>query len=52
VFTGPPRDIGFQENLGSAAPVQLLLGALSSWTRDHWFRVASITLTASAIVFV
>jgi hypothetical protein len=27
VFTGPPSDIGFQENPGSAAPVQHLLGA-------------------------
>jgi hypothetical protein len=27
VFTGPPSGFGFQENPGSAAPVQLLLGA-------------------------
>jgi hypothetical protein len=29
VFTGPPYDIGFQENLGSAAPVQRLLGGFA-----------------------
>jgi hypothetical protein len=28
VLTGPPLDIGFRENLGSAAPVQLLLGVI------------------------
>jgi hypothetical protein len=33
-FTGPPCCFGFQENLGSAAPVQLLLGAVSTPT---WF---------------
>jgi hypothetical protein len=27
MFTGPPSDLGFQENTGSAAPVQHLLGA-------------------------
>jgi hypothetical protein len=27
VFTRPPRDLGFQENPDSAAPVQHLLGA-------------------------
>jgi hypothetical protein len=26
VFTGPPSGLGFQENLGSAAPVQRLFG--------------------------
>jgi hypothetical protein len=30
VFTGPPRGLGFQENTGSAPPVQLLLSALSN----------------------
>jgi hypothetical protein len=29
VFTGPPSDIGFQENPGSAAPVQFLLGVFA-----------------------
>jgi hypothetical protein len=29
-FTGPPCGLGFQENPGSAAPVQLLLGVLSN----------------------
>jgi hypothetical protein len=27
-FTGPPRGLGFQENPGSAAPAQLLLGGI------------------------
>jgi hypothetical protein len=29
-FTGPPRGLGFQENPGSAAPVQRLLGGPAS----------------------
>jgi hypothetical protein len=40
VFTGPPLDIGFRENTGSAAPVQLLLGAVSKPKRllfIFWF---------------
>jgi hypothetical protein len=28
VFTGPPYELGFQENTDSAAPVQLLLGEI------------------------
>jgi hypothetical protein len=31
-FTRPPSDPGFQENLGSAAPVQHLLGVID-WSR-------------------
>jgi hypothetical protein len=38
VFTGPPSDLGFRENLGSAAPVELLLGAVYKYISfEHRF---------------
>jgi hypothetical protein len=37
VFTGPPSDIGFQENLCSAAPVQLLSGKASNKTNPNLY---------------
>jgi hypothetical protein len=38
-FTGPPSGLGFQENPGSAAPVQQMLGraeVLRGWEPQLW----------------